>query len=126
MPSAAAIVRSRGVVMNPRTRSALAPTYTVVTVTAALSLRGYWRTVRVLTACSPAMRITRLITIARTGRRINRSVKDFMPVTRYPSAIGGFRRLGRFRGNTVLFYNRHSGPQFEQARTHNAVPGFYT
>src|SRR5450432_2165309 len=44
--------RSRGVVMNPRTRSALAPTYAVRTVTVALSSFGYWRTLRVRTACS--------------------------------------------------------------------------
>ena len=37
------MTRSSGVVMKPRTSSALAPTYTVATVTVALSLRGYWR-----------------------------------------------------------------------------------
>src|SRR4029079_376417 len=40
MPSALAITRSSGVVMNPRTRSALAPTYAVETLTTAMSLRG--------------------------------------------------------------------------------------
>ena len=41
MPSALAITRSSGVVMKPRTRLAFAPTYTVVTRTIAMSLRGY-------------------------------------------------------------------------------------
>src|SRR5436309_12091117 len=77
MPSALAMTRSIGVVMNPRTRSAFAPTYTVVTCTTAMSLRGYWRTLSERIACNPAIRITRLTTIARTGRLTNRSV-NFM------------------------------------------------
>ena len=44
MPSAADTERSMGTVMNPFTRSELAPTYGVVIVTVALSRRGYWRT----------------------------------------------------------------------------------
>ena len=78
MPSAAAMARSSGVVTNPRTRSALAPTYTVVMVTEALSLRGYCRTLTERMAWMPAMMITRLTTRASTGRRMNRSVNDFM------------------------------------------------
>src|SRR6185503_12390208 len=74
MPSAAAIARSSGVVMKPRTRLALAPTYTVRTVTVALSRRGYWRTLSERNACRPAITITRLTTIASTGRRTKRSV----------------------------------------------------
>src|SRR5260370_5621565 len=66
--------RSSGVVMKRRTRSALAPTYAVVTVMAAFSLRGYGRTLSERTACTPAMTIRRLTTTARTGRRMNRSV----------------------------------------------------
>src|SRR5256885_958447 len=74
MPSAEAITRSSGAVMKPRTRSALAPTYTVVTVMAAFSLRGYCRTLSERIACTPAITIKRLTTMARTGRRMNRSV----------------------------------------------------
>src|SRR3954465_10017747 len=74
MPSAAAITRSSGVVMKPRTSSAFAPTYTVVTVIEALSSLGYCRTFSVRTAWMPAMMMIRLTTIARTGRRKNRSV----------------------------------------------------
>src|SRR5688572_4899641 len=74
MPSALAITRSSGVVMNPRTRSAFAPIYAVVTRTTAISLRGYCRTLNARIDCSPAMRMTRLTTIARTGRLTNKSV----------------------------------------------------
>ena len=80
IPSAAAMARSSGVVMKPRTRSALAPTYTVVTVIVAFSLRGYWRTVRFRMAWTPAMTITRFTTSARMGRRMKRSVNDFMTI----------------------------------------------
>src|SRR2546427_6779220 len=41
---------------------------------AAFSLRGYWRTFSERMACTPAMTIKRLTTIARTGRRMKRSV----------------------------------------------------
>src|SRR6516225_7157077 len=74
MPSALAITRSSGVVMNPRTRSALAPTYTVETCTTAMSLRGYCRTLSERIDCRPAIRITRLTTIARTGRLMTGSL----------------------------------------------------
>src|SRR5438477_7827780 len=43
-----------------------------------MSLRGYWRTLMVFIACNPAMRITKLTTNASTGRRMKRSVNDFM------------------------------------------------
>ena len=68
------MARSSGVVMKPRTRSALAPMYAVRTVTVALSSFGYWRTLSVRTACSPAMMMTRLTTMASTGRRMKMSV----------------------------------------------------
>src|SRR3954452_19752603 len=74
MPSAAAMARSSGVVMKPRTRLAFAPTYAVFTVTVALSSFGYWRTLSVRIACRPAMMMTRLTTIARTGLRTKMSV----------------------------------------------------
>ena len=79
MPSAAATARSMGVVMNPRTSSASAPTYAVVTVTVADSSLGYWRTFRLKIACSPATTNTRLTTIARTGRRTKMSVNFIAP-----------------------------------------------
>src|ERR1039458_6123329 len=122
MPSAAAMARSSGVVMNPRTRSALAPTYTVVTLTAALSLRGYCRTMRVRIAWTPAIRITRFTTSASTGRRMKRSVKDFM------GAPGG-STVGRARGHVVLgrqivvLDDRHAIAELEDARADNTIPG---
>src|SRR5664279_2977238 len=122
MPSAAAIARSNGVVMNPRTRSALAPTYTVVTVTAALSLRGYCRTTRVRIAWNPAIKITRFTTRARTGRRMNRSVKDFMDAIRGST----IRRVGRqvvLRRQVVVLDHRHAVAQLEDAGADNALAG---
>src|SRR5258708_13712357 len=77
MPSALAMTRSSGVVMKPRTRSAFAPTYTVVTCTTAISLRGYCRTLNERMDCKPAITITRLTTIDSTGRFMKRSV-NFM------------------------------------------------
>src|SRR3954465_6802712 len=116
MPSAAAMARSRGVVTKPRTRSALAPTYTVVTVMDAFSLRGYWRTLTVRIACNPAIRITRFTTMASTGRLINRSVKDFMRNSVIPwLAIRRFRLLVRFRHDVVVLRDSRAVAQFEKA-----------
>src|SRR5439155_19759976 len=70
----------------------------------AISLRGYCRTFRPPrpaslgkrignTAFEPAMRITKLTTIASTGRLMKRSVNDFMRLLRhspYVSAGVGF------------------------------------
>src|SRR5437588_1532756 len=53
---------------------------------AAISLRGYWRTLIVFIACNPAMRMTKLTTIASTGRLMNRSVKDFILNVRHSGA----------------------------------------
>ena len=47
---------------------------TVDTRTTAMSLRGYCRTLSARIDCRPAIRITRLTTIARTGRLTKRSV----------------------------------------------------
>src|SRR5438067_6458843 len=41
---------------------------------AAFSLRGYWRTLSERIACTPAITMMRLTTMARTGRRMKRSV----------------------------------------------------
>src|SRR6185295_10565159 len=106
MPSALAITRSRGVVMNPRTRSALAPTYAVVTCTTAMSLLGYWRTESERMACRPAIRMTTLTTMARTGRLTKRSVMRI-------SVVLGPRR-GVVGGlDVVVHRHRRVGPQLE-------------
>src|SRR6185436_8597593 len=116
MPSALAITRSSGVVMNPRTRSAFAPTYTVATRTTAMSLRGYWRTLNARIDCSPAIRITRLTTIARTGRLTKRSV------TRISALLRLRRRLVR-RLNLVIDLNGRSVPKLEDTGSHDLFPG---
>jgi hypothetical protein len=46
----------------------------VVTVIVARSSRGYCRTLSELIACRPAMMMTRLTTMANTGRRMKMSV----------------------------------------------------
>src|ERR1039458_8672629 len=122
MPSAAAMARSSGVVMNPRTRSALAPTYTVVTVTAALSLRGYCRTTRVRMAWNPAIKITRFTTRASTGRRMNRSVKDFMSATS-GSTVGRAGRQVVLRRQVVVLDHGHPIAQLEDAGTDDPLAG---
>jgi hypothetical protein len=48
-----------------------------LTLTLALSSLGYCRTVRLRIACRPAITMTRLTTIASTGRRMKMSV-NFM------------------------------------------------
>src|SRR6266850_3028477 len=122
MPSAAAIARSSGVVINPRTSSASAPTYTVVTVMAAISLRGYCRTLIVFIACKPAMRMTKLTTIASTGRLMKRSVKDFMSIL--GSRIHRRRIHLRFRREIIVDRYRHSIAQFENSRAHDGFIRF--
>src|SRR5437764_474106 len=117
MPSAAAIARSSGVVMKPRTRLALAPTYTVRTVTVALSSFGYCRTFRVWIACRPATMISTLTTIASTGRRKNRSVSfTASPVLR----VGRQLRLGLY---AVVDDHGRVVPQLERARAHHLLSG---
>src|SRR5262249_11837200 len=91
MPSAAAMDRSSGVVTNPRTRLASAPTYTVRTAIVALSMRGYWRTLMLRTARIPVISMTRLTTTASTGRRTKRSVNR--------TCTSSVRRIGRKLGS---------------------------
>src|SRR5271167_503268 len=118
MPSAAAIERSSGVVMKPRTRSALAPTYTVRTVTVALSSRGYWRTLSDRIAWIPAMMITRFKTMARTGRRTKTSVN----FTRRASAIFGMGRELGLRLHRVVHRDGSAVAQLERAGGHHLLP----
>src|SRR5437870_451388 len=106
MPSALAMTRSSGVVMKPRTRSAFAPTYAVDTRTTAMSLRGYCRTLSARIDCRPAMRMTRLTTIARTGRFTNRSVSFILTVLWLGSALVG-------RLDFVVYENRRTVAKLE-------------
>src|SRR5262245_6314609 len=112
MPSALAMTRSSGVVMNPRTRSAFAPTYIVETWMIAMSLRGYCRTLSARIDCRPAIRMTRLTTTARTGRLTNRSVSRISVVLRLRSRlVTGL--------NLVVDYNRSTVAKLENAGGHN-------
>src|SRR5215467_12902507 len=115
MPSALAMTRSSGVVMKPRTRSAFAPTYVVDTRTTAMSLRGYWRTVSARMDCSPAMRIIRLTTIARTGRLTNRSVSFILAVLRFRSPLV-------IRLNLVVDENGSAVAKLKDAGSHDLFP----
>src|SRR5574341_1246712 len=101
MPSALAMTRSSGVVMKPRTRSAFAPMYAVVTRTTAMSLLGNCRTLSDRIDWMPAMRMTRFTTTARTGRRTKRSVKDF-----FISAVLGLRGRAVGRLDAVVDEDR--------------------
>src|SRR5205809_2327255 len=58
----------------------------------AMSLRGYWRTLRERIACKPAIRMTRLTTMARTGRLTKRSVNLTVDPLRTWTTITGCER----------------------------------
>src|ERR1700731_2863602 len=94
----------------------------VVTVMAAISLRGYCRTLIVFIACKPAMRMTKLTTIASTGRLMKRSVNDFMSI--FASRIHWRRIQLRLRREVVVDRNRHSVAQFENPRAHDRFTRF--
>src|SRR5688500_9518513 len=103
--------------MKPCTRSAFAPTYTVETRTTAMSLRGYCLTLSARTDCSPAIRMTRLTTMARTGRLMKRSVNRigcssvvFRPGSRVVPGLNG-----------VVHEDRGAVPQLEHAGCHHLV-----
>src|SRR5580700_5811792 len=91
---------------------------------AAMSLRGYCRTFIVFIACKPAMRMTKLTTIARTGRLMKRSVNDFMTIwamVDLPLRISRCRIELRLWRQLVI--NRHGHPvtQFENAGAHDRL-----
>src|SRR5256886_872879 len=84
-----------------------------------MSLRGYWRTLIVFIACKPAMRMTKLTTIASTGRLIKRSVKEFMSIFALRIYRGRIQlRLGR---ELVIDRDRHSVAQLENSRAHDGL-----
>src|SRR6266481_7606765 len=121
MPSAEAMTRSSGVVTKPRTRSAAAPTYTVVMVITAFSLRGYWRTLSERIACTPAITIRRLTTRATTGRRMNRSV-NFIGC----SLVHGLRRHLGARSQIVLHHDADAVAELEGAAADDGLSGRQT
>src|SRR5437868_9459153 len=87
-----------------------------------MSLRGYWRTLIVFIACKPAIRMTKLTTIASTGRLMKRSVKDVMSLF----ALGIYRRRVylRLRCEIVVDHHRHPVAQFENSRAHDGLVRF--
>ena len=78
MPLAVEMDCAIGVVMNPCITSWVAPGKLVSTVMVALCRAGYCRTGSETSAVAPTIRMSRLTTIASTGRRMNRSVNDVM------------------------------------------------
>src|SRR5437016_2084810 len=94
---------------------------------AAMSLRGYWRTLIVLIACKPAMRMTKLTTIASTGRLMKRSVNDFMSLLAGVDLASRiyWRRIHLWIGREIVVNrHRHSVAQFEDARAHDGFIRF--
>src|SRR5207253_10456659 len=87
-----------------------------------MSLRGYWRTLIVFIACNPAMRMTKLTTIAKTGRLMKRSVNDFMSIS--SSGIDWLRIQLRFWSEIVVDHHRHAVAQFENSGAHNRFVAF--
>src|SRR5947199_10437068 len=92
---------------------------------AAISLRGYWRILIVFIACNPAMRMTKLTTIASTGRLMNRSVKDFIALFIAASRIDWRWIYLRFGCEIVVDRHLHAVAQLENAGAHNQVIRFY-
>src|SRR5215472_9726235 len=76
----------------------------------ALSSLGYWRTLRVRMAWSPAMMITRLTTMARTGRLMKRSV-NFMAA---PSVVRGVRSELWVQLHVVVHRDAHAVASLER------------
>src|SRR4030095_26553 len=84
-----------------------------------MSLRGYCRTLSARIDCKPAIRITRLTTIERTGRLTKRSVNRM-------SIVLGLRRQLVGRLNLVVDENGGAIPQLEYAGSHDLLLRFYT
>src|SRR5438132_2891569 len=94
-----------------------------------MSLRGNCRTLSERIDCNPAMRITRLTTIASTGRFMKRSVSFIChPEPRRRRGIPYLLAVLWFGGRVVPRLNRvvdrHRGArtEFEDARSHDLFP----
>src|SRR6516162_9817145 len=89
-----------------------------------MSLRGYSRTESVRIDWIPAIRITRLTTIARTGRRMKRSV-NFMGAFLGPASAVDRVGRGVVAGlRLVVDLHRRAIAQLEHARRHDFLAGF--
>src|SRR6266568_3749542 len=89
---------------------------------AAFSLRGYCRTLRGRSACTPAMTMSRLTTIAMTGRRMKRSV-NFMSRAPGASRVCRARREVRLSRCGVAHRHRDAVPELEGSVAHDALAG---
>src|SRR5512141_3091011 len=117
MPFACAIEFSSGVVMNPATRFASAPVYTVCTVTTAFCVRGYCSTGSSATERSPITSSSRLTTLASTGRWMKISVNFICA----PSLVHRPRR-GVVRGlDVVVDHDLRAAAQLDLARGHHGL-----
>src|SRR5579872_4867 len=107
----------------------------------AMSLRGYCRTLSERMACRPAMRITRLTTIASTGRFTNRSV-NFIETSCLASsytetsrsafcdcqlrlAFCGIWIRTILRLNRIIYLDRSGIAQPENSGADNLIAGVY-
>src|SRR6186713_789697 len=81
-----------------------------------MSLRGNCRTLSERMDWIPAIRMTRLTTIARTGRRMKRSVNFILAVLRP-------RRGALRQGHGAVHLDRRPRAQLEDARAHDHLPG---
>src|SRR5437879_4682400 len=87
---------------------------------AAFSLRGYCRTLSERIACTPAITIKRLTTIARTGRRMNRSV-NLIGTPRARSLVHWLRRQLGAGSEVVPHHHRGAVAKLERAAAHDRL-----
>src|SRR5205814_4045492 len=87
---------------------------------AAFSLRGYWRTFSERIACTPAMTISKLTTMARTGLRMKRSVKLMVGLL----VVGGLGGDLRRRRQVVAQHQRAAVVQLEGAARDDGLARF--
>src|ERR1700687_246007 len=90
-----------------------------------MSLRGYCRTESERIDCRPAIRMTRLTTIARTGRRMKRSVNFICEMSSSfgpgGSAVFGLRRGGISGLRRVVHLDRGPVAELEYSRGHDLL-----
>src|SRR5579871_4301436 len=78
---------------------------------------GNWRICSLNAAIEPTSRMSRLTTLASTGRRMKRSVKEFMLsplLSSLPRRLGGGRQ-----GRAIVEHDRHVGLQLDLAGRHH-------
>src|SRR5262245_23427728 len=105
----------------------LAPLYTVRTETTGVSIFGYSRTVRRRNEMTPIRMMSRLITVASTGRRIDSSGRNIQALSGGRSRRGSILLLafgGRLRRRLLGQHgDRHAVAQAQLAVEHDGVAG---